>query len=161
MKKACAFSGNRQFLSNMYVCDINLDKPIQAVLEHNLSPIWMFQDIPTEPRVFKSSEHLYQACKSNDTAWATLILGTERPEKTKTLSRKRVPGIHSLFEVFENDDSRISIMEWIVGEKFLQNDDLMKMLKNTGGEELVEANYWHDTFWGVCDGVGENHLGKT
>lgn len=27
-------------------------------------------------------------------------------------------------------------------------------------EELIEGNYWHDTYWGVCEGVGENHLGK-
>jgi predicted NAD-dependent protein-ADP-ribosyltransferase YbiA (DUF1768 family) len=21
-------------------------------------------------------------------------------------------------------------------------------------------NYWNDKFWGICKGVGENHLGK-
>ena len=26
--------------------------------------------------------------------------------------------------------------------------------------EIVEENTWGDTFWGVCKGVGENHLGK-
>jgi predicted NAD-dependent protein-ADP-ribosyltransferase YbiA (DUF1768 family) len=34
------------------------------------------------------------------------------------------------------------------------------MLKATGDEELVEGNWWNDTFWGVCNGVGENNLGK-
>ena len=38
--------------------------------------------------------------------------------------------------------------------------ELKEMLLATGDEELVEGNYWHDTIWGVCDGVGENHLGK-
>jgi hypothetical protein len=26
---------------------------------------------------------------------------------------------------------------------------------------LIEGNTWGDTFWGVCNGVGENNLGKT
>lgn len=30
----------------------------------------------------------------------------------------------------------------------------------TGNEMLVEGNNWHDKFWGVCGGEGENHLGK-
>ena len=38
--------------------------------------------------------------------------------------------------------------------------ELKEMLLATGDEELVEGNYWRDTIWGVCDGVGENHLGK-
>lgn len=25
---------------------------------------------------------------------------------------------------------------------------------------IQEDNYWHDTFWGVCNGVGENQLGR-
>ncbi len=25
--------------------------------------------------------------------------------------------------------------------------------------EIVERNTWNDTFWGVCKGKGENHLG--
>ena len=30
----------------------------------------------------------------------------------------------------------------------------------TGDAELVEGNTWNDTYWGVCNGVGHNHLGK-
>ena len=26
-------------------------------------------------------------------------------------------------------------------------------------EELVEGNYWGDTFWGICNGEGTNWLG--
>jgi len=33
-------------------------------------------------------------------------------------------------------------------------------LINTKDWELIEGNPWGDTFWGVCRGVGENHLGK-
>lgn len=30
----------------------------------------------------------------------------------------------------------------------------------TGDAELIEGNNWGDTFWGVCNGRGENMLGK-
>ncbi len=26
--------------------------------------------------------------------------------------------------------------------------------------ELIEGNHWNDTFWGICNGNGENNLGK-
>jgi predicted NAD-dependent protein-ADP-ribosyltransferase YbiA (DUF1768 family) len=34
------------------------------------------------------------------------------------------------------------------------------MLIDTGNEELCEFNTWGDTFYGVCNGVGKNILGK-
>ena len=34
------------------------------------------------------------------------------------------------------------------------------MLIKTGDQELIEGNYWNDTYWGVCKGVGQNKLGK-
>lgn len=30
----------------------------------------------------------------------------------------------------------------------------------TGDTDIIEGNQWHDTFWGVCNGVGQNNLGK-
>lgn len=29
-----------------------------------------------------------------------------------------------------------------------------------GFPDIVEGNQWHDTFWGVCNGVGQNNLGQ-
>lgn len=37
---------------------------------------------------------------------------------------------------------------------------LSEMLEATGDAELIEGNHWGDTFWGVCNGVGQNNLGK-
>jgi ribA/ribD-fused uncharacterized protein len=37
--------------------------------------------------------------------------------------------------------------------------DRRYLLLNTGTAELVEGNYWGDTYWGVCRGVGKNRLG--
>lgn len=52
-------------------------------------------------------------------------------------------------------------MRDIVHIKFSSNDDLREALINTGSEELVEGNYWGDTFWGQSPvGTGQNNLGK-
>ncbi len=58
------------------------------------------------------------------------------------------------------ETEKYNIMYALVHEKFFQNPALAEKLIATGDAELVEGNYWHDTVWGVCDGVGENHLGK-
>lgn len=57
------------------------------------------------------------------------------------------------------DEIKFKIMEWGVNEKF-KNPELSKMLIDTGEEELVEGNTWGDTYWGVCNNIGENNLGK-
>lgn len=51
-------------------------------------------------------------------------------------------------------------MEALVLLKFAQNSDLRYRLLRTGDAYLEETNNWGDKFWGVCDGEGENHLGK-
>ena len=51
-------------------------------------------------------------------------------------------------------------METLVREKFSHNKDLKEMLLETGDAIIEEGNDWNDTFWGVCNGKGENHLGK-
>lgn len=52
------------------------------------------------------------------------------------------------------------IMLEIVRNKFIQHPSLEEALINTGDAELIEGNWWHDTYWGVCNGVGQNKLGK-
>lgn len=48
----------------------------------------------------------------------------------------------------------------IVKAKFTQNEALARLLLDTGDAYLEEGNWWHDTTWGVCNGVGQNKLGK-
>jgi predicted NAD-dependent protein-ADP-ribosyltransferase YbiA (DUF1768 family) len=38
--------------------------------------------------------------------------------------------------------------------------DLLALLLATCETELVDDNDWDVTYWGVCNGVGENNLGK-
>jgi len=37
---------------------------------------------------------------------------------------------------------------------------LKEELLATEDWELIEGNTWNDSFWGVCQRKGENHLGK-
>lgn len=55
---------------------------------------------------------------------------------------------------------KIDIMRDIVRCKFYQNPQLKTLLLATDDHILVEGNWWNDTFWGVCKGEGQNHLGK-
>jgi len=48
----------------------------------------------------------------------------------------------------------------IVRDKFARHPGLKASLRQTGNARLVEGNWWGDTFWGVCNGKGTNHLGK-
>lgn len=55
---------------------------------------------------------------------------------------------------------RIQLMTEIVYAKFMQHPALQELLLNTGDVPIVEENSWNDTFWGTCNGRGQNHLGK-
>lgn len=54
----------------------------------------------------------------------------------------------------------LDIMFDLVMNKFAEHLDLQAKLLSTGNAELIEGNTWGDTFYGMCNGEGENHLGK-
>lgn len=56
-------------------------------------------------------------------------------------------------------DIKVDIMRDLIRKKFAIPELRIKLLE-TGNEEIVEKNWWNDIFWGVCNGVGENNLGK-
>lgn len=58
------------------------------------------------------------------------------------------------------DDVRVNEMGKILWAKFLGNPKLARKLLKTGDAVLIEGNHWGDTFWGMCQGKGENNLGK-
>lgn len=64
------------------------------------------------------------------------------------------------------DSRKDKVMHDVVYAKFSTNEDLKKVLLESGNAELVEATTWHDRYWGVCicskcSGAGKNQLGKT
>jgi len=55
---------------------------------------------------------------------------------------------------------RIGIMTELVRQKFTRHVDLKQKLLETGNAKLIEGNHLGDKFFGVCNGIGENWLGK-
>ena len=82
---------------------------------------------------------------------------TLTPNQAKRAGRKlsqRSDFDHALWQ-----ENSIQLMTTLVQYKFRNNPGLMILLKEID-EEIVEDNTWGDTFWGRCNGVGENHLGR-
>jgi ribA/ribD-fused uncharacterized protein len=55
---------------------------------------------------------------------------------------------------------RVEVMYAVIFDKFYRNKGIRRWLLDTGDKLLVEGNHWNDKFWGVCEGEGENMLGK-
>jgi ribA/ribD-fused uncharacterized protein len=103
--------------------------------------------------VYPTVEHAFQAMKTQDHAMRRKISDASGPRVAKTLGRN--------VELRPDwDDIKLSVMNLFVTRKFTESTDLGTRLIATGDAELIEGNHWNDTFWGVCGGVGENHLGK-
>lgn len=101
---------------------------------------------------FSTAEHAYQAAKTTDLRWKRLIATLETPAEAKRMGRE-VP-LRSDWE-----ETKIDIMRNIIRAKF-SDTGLMDKLRTTGDAELVEGNNWQDFFWGICNGKGQNWLGK-
>lgn len=103
---------------------------------------------------FRSAEHAYQWCKTDNDWWQDRIRNAEHPLIAKKIAN------HPKCPILPNwDDIKVRVMERVVYYKF--NDPVLReKLLDTGDAYIEEGNTWGDTFWGVCKGVGENNLGK-
>ena len=54
---------------------------------------------------------------------------------------------------------KLMVMVQVTRRKFFHEELALKLME-TGQDLLVEGNTWGDTYWGVCDGKGFNHLGQ-
>lgn len=108
--------------------------------------------IQYEGLTYSQTESAYQAMKSLD--METRVEYTRMgPSEAKKISYK--------LPVREDwKDVRVQIMYDLVKYKFEHNEELKKKLLDTGNKYLEETNHWKDIFWGVCNGIGENNLGK-
>ena len=149
--REASFSGEKRFLSNMQSCHITMDKQYQE-----LFPMFKFDD-----RDYGSSEHLYQALKSDSEEWKDLICDTDKPTKTKTLASELLTSENPKFQIREDwfESGRDNAMVISLFLKYTQSRFLMEKLKEEKGY-IEEGNYWDDVYWGVCNGIGENKLGK-
>jgi ribA/ribD-fused uncharacterized protein len=125
------FSYGNRFLSNFYY-----------------SPIMFGGEL------YSTVEHAYQAAKTLNPHERREIQLADKPGKAKNLGKKVT--LRSDWETI-----KLKVMEELVRRKFNDFDYTLKnQLLATGDQELIEGNWWGDTFWGVCNGIGENQLGK-
>lgn len=101
---------------------------------------------------FPSVEHAYVAAKTTDRNLRVEICHVATAGQVKQFGRKIK--LRSDWEAIKLD-----VMEDLVRKKFTI-PDLRELLLETGKQHLEEGNHWNDTFWGVCRGRGQNHLGK-
>lgn len=115
----------------------------------NFYPSPIYDDAGKE---YPTVEHYFQAMKTFNPQKREFIRLAESPGKAKRIGR--------LVQLREDwEDRKLDIMEKALIQKF-QIPKLREKLLATGKEELIEGNFWNDTYWGICKGEGENHLGK-
>ena len=101
---------------------------------------------------FQTVEHGYQAYKAEDKKMFHRIRRANTANDAKRMGRRI--RLRTDWELI-----KVGLMENLVWSKF-KTKELRKRLLETGDTPLIEGNTWGDTFWGICDGVGENNLGK-
>jgi ribA/ribD-fused uncharacterized protein len=134
MKPVTAFQDGYRFLSNFWPCLIE----------------W-------EGLLYPTLEHAYAASKTNDTSIKSQIRSCATPGDAKEYlaSHQLKP------DVAWTNEKKLAVMEALLLIKFGGQDPLLtKALMTTQDTELIEGNDWDDRFWGVCNGEGENNLGK-
>lgn len=124
------FTDKYDFLSNMHPCKVEVC-------------------IGMTPYTFTCAESAFQACKCPERVNEFVNLDGYQAKKLGRKVQLRP----------DWEQIKIDCMKAIVKAKFDQNTFLGLRLKLLKGD-IVEHNTWNDTFWGVCNGTGENNLGK-
>ncbi len=125
------FVGEYRFLSNFFPSELTADTGF----------------------TYASVEHAYQAAKAATEEERLYIAAAPNPKKAKKRGSKLTlsPEWHS---------RKVDVMRSLVRCKFAAGTELAAKLLATGNAELIEGNDWGDKFWGKCNGVGENHMGR-
>lgn len=137
------FQNEYRWLSNFWYAEITLD-PFSWKLTNKGRLQWF-----TAP----TNEHAYQALKMQFYEDAKSILQCDTPAKAKRMAR--IKPMHTEWERV-----KLETMYQINLAKYTQHPMLLRKLIDTGDVYIEETNHWNDQFWGVCNGKGENHLGK-
>lgn len=131
-----SFKGSDYFLSNFYPVPVHIGD-----------------------MTYPTSEHAYQALKTNDPEERKWIAATMTPFQAKTRGREV-----TLLSYWE--DVKLRVMAEVLQEKF-RDPQLADLLVATYPKELIEGNDWHDNYWGDCycgdehcTGPGANVLGE-
>lgn len=130
-KKIISFDGDERFLSNFWPCAVGLDGD-----------------------EYPSIEHAYQAAKAAKAEDRKVF---QSPQMTAGQAKRagRTLEIRADWE-----QVKVKVMRDLIQQKFKFGSFLGGKLSELWDWHIEEGNTWGDTFWGVCRGRGENHLGK-
>lgn len=109
-------------------------------------------EIEVEGKTYATVEHAFQALKTENPTEREIVRSARTPGQAKKLGRRVTlrPDWNT---------ARVGVMKMLLEKKF--TDKVLRAeLLATDNADLIEGNYWNDTFWGVCRGRGENWLGK-
>lgn len=118
-----------------------------------LSNFYPVQVIGMDGFAYPTVEHAFQAAKTDVPEEQRYI----RAAATTSIAKRR-GRVVTLRRGW--DDMRLDVMRELLANKFRTHPKLRAQLLDTRGQMLVEGNRWGDTYWGVCRGVGYNHLGR-
>jgi ribA/ribD-fused uncharacterized protein len=122
--------------------------------QHRFLSNFYLHPITWEGVRYPSTEHAYQAAKTVNPFLRREIAKDRSPGQAKRWGRK-------LKLRADWNEVKLDIMYQVCKIKFAPDSELAMRLIETYPHQLIEGNTWGDTFWGVCDGEGQNHLGKT
>ncbi|AUR89266.1 protein of unknown function DUF1768 [Vibrio phage 1.121.O._10N.286.46.C4] len=129
-----------------------------------LSNFWEFDNpMKAQGILYPTVEHFYVAMKTQQ------ISEREYIARLPLFSNKS-SGVVGVKKYGQNivvrsdwDDIKVDAMEFALRYKFSdKNPRLLDKLVATGTRDIIEANRWNDTFWGVDEftGFGQNILGN-
>jgi ribA/ribD-fused uncharacterized protein len=122
--------------------------------EHRfLSSFWPSEVRASDGIVYPTREHAFQAHKTLDLDERIRIAHLKRPSEAKRAGRALELRPHW-------ESIKIGIMWELIILQFKSGSSMARALMRTHPAYLMEGNTWGDTFWGVCNGQGQNHLGK-
>lgn len=100
---------------------------------------------------YPTNEHFFQAMKTLDPKERMWIASAETPGVAKRRGRSCTlrPDWEQIKEEVMLTGLRLKFAHPILRTQLIMTD----------GEDLMEGNWWGDTYWGVCNGIGRNRLG--
>lgn len=127
-----------------------------------LSNFWL-ATVDFEGLQYPSTEAAYQSAKTLDLSLRKKFanLGSDDSENTTYMKIGRAAKrLGKQIQIRPDwEDVKKSVMLSVIREKF-KHPELSALLLSTGNAYLEETNSWNDIYWGVCNGIGENNLGK-
>lgn len=129
---------------------------MKKILGFNNDYIWLsnFYNTPIlwQGLGFLNVEAAYQASKCTNTNIAKQfqnMSGKDAKSFSKTINIRK-----------DWNNIKFNVMSQLILQKFLTNENLKQQLIQTDNIYIEETNTWNDIYWGVCNGIGENNLGK-